>query len=211
MTRPVIDALPLLGGHPVLDFVNTVDNRVTPTAEADALQSYQDLLAWSLLAGVLTEAEAAPLRERARIIPARAHTALLRAKLLREPLYRLFAHPRAPRDADLAIVESEHQAAMSARFVGRSAAGLGWRWREHDPDTITHRLALGAAAMLTSASPSLVRTCTGDECAWLFTARAGLGKAARCSGKRCRKDEETPSLSKRRSKTAHAAKVIPVA
>ena len=70
MTRPAIDALPLLGGHPVLDFVNTVDNRVTPTAESDALQSYGDLLAWSVRAGVLSEDEAAPLRESARLIPA---------------------------------------------------------------------------------------------------------------------------------------------
>ncbi len=200
MTRPAIDALPLLGGHPVLDFVNTVDNRVTPTAESDALQSYGDLLAWSVRAGVLSEDEAAPLRESARLIPARAHTALLRAKLLREPLYRLFANPLSARDADLAIVEAEHQAATTARCIGRSAAGLSWQWREHDPDTVTHRLALSAAAILTSAGASSIRICAGDECGWLFTARPKLGGAARCKGDFCRKDEERHALPKKSRK-----------
>ena len=203
MTRPAVGELKLLGGHQVLDFVNTVDNRVTPSADVDALQSYEDLIAWSLRAGLLTEPEAAPLRERARVIPARANTALLRAKLLREPLYRLFCHPAAARAADLAILEAEHQSAESARFLAFSGVGFTWQWREADPDTITHRLAVAATALLTSGDLHRMITCAGDACGWLRLTAAQAEQTRWCAGEACRK--QSPSLKKRTKKLLRPA------
>src|SRR3546814_6532993 len=89
----------LLGGHPALDFINTVDWRDRADAE-DCLVSYAALLAWARRVGLLDAAEAKALALAADAEPEAAETALSAAVDLRETLYRLFGRKGA-KPADL--------------------------------------------------------------------------------------------------------------
>jgi predicted RNA-binding Zn ribbon-like protein len=91
----IIERLPVkfIGGRLCLDFVNTVSGR-DPAGAAirDKIASYEDWLAWSVLAGILDRRRAGAL---ARLSARDAHEAakadiLARGIQLREALYRIF-------------------------------------------------------------------------------------------------------------------------
>src|SRR6185503_20701185 len=86
VTDPLYDAS---GGHPCLDFVNSVD-RMTHRPSVERLRSYADLLTWSAAAGTLPGGHS-ELARAARARPAEAEAVLARARELREALYRVFA------------------------------------------------------------------------------------------------------------------------
>src|SRR5262252_6735112 len=71
------------GGHPALDFVNTLDERPFP-APIENLAGYADLVRFTELAGLVTPAQARQLRKHAMANHARIAR---RARELREQLY----------------------------------------------------------------------------------------------------------------------------
>src|SRR5438045_3944094 len=106
--------LNLVGGALCLDFTNTVGDRAR-TASNDHLQSYDDLLAWSRLAGAVSAPEAELLREAAGQQPAEAARVFHRARTLREALYRIFAaaaNDRAAAERDLDLLNRTLAAAL---------------------------------------------------------------------------------------------------
>src|ERR1035438_2438250 len=80
-----ISELPLAGGHPALDLVNTVAPRVRLDHEApyDHLRSPADLAVWASRAGLITAAEA----RQAVAAPGAGGTALQAAVEIREALH----------------------------------------------------------------------------------------------------------------------------
>src|SRR4051794_8350186 len=86
-------AAKLVGGDPVLDFVNTVGGRLDGDEGSvvlrDKLPAYADLLAWAQHAGVVPAAEARALLVLARRRPRRAAAVMARARRWREALYRV--------------------------------------------------------------------------------------------------------------------------
>ncbi len=162
----------LIGGHPALDFVNTVGGQrlVKPR---ENLQRLEDLLAWGRQSGVLSEAEAKALAREARARPAKAQDALLRATVFRESLYRLLralVEGRAAPAEELARLEAEVQRAQAARRLLCTPKGYGWS--APDPtlaDPVVPRLALAAADLLTGQQWKRMRLCeAADGCGWLF-------------------------------------------
>ena len=96
----------LVGGRLCLDFVNTVSWRGTD-APRDNVDSYPRLLRWCVRAGALSRTEAATLRRVAAEHPQKAVTVIVRARELREAIYRVvisWKRGRAPSRADLALV-----------------------------------------------------------------------------------------------------------
>jgi len=163
-----------IGGHPVLDFVNTVGGKrlVKPR---EMLSRLEDVLAWGRQSGVLGEAEAKALAREAHARPARAQEALQRATAFRESLYRLFlalveGHP-APVE-EVARLEAEVQRALASRRL--RCAPQGCAWSAPDAvlvDSVVPRLALAAADLLTGERWKRVRVCEAtleDGCGWLF-------------------------------------------
>lgn len=86
--KKTIAEIALLGGHPVSDFINTVDAR-RDIWGPDFLTDYQDLLLWAERTGLIDKDAAQNVAKKAGLDPAGAATALDRAKELREALYRL--------------------------------------------------------------------------------------------------------------------------
>jgi predicted RNA-binding Zn ribbon-like protein len=181
MEQVTIRTLKLFGGHAALDFTNTVNSRGARFGP-DVLESFGDLVAWGERVGVVDETEAAGLR----CPPGeQAEAALVRAKMLRETIYRIVAARPSVDSADLALLQHEVNAAQAARVLKPDLHGYAWRWRAIDPDTITHRVALAAADLLTSRALGRVHVCPGENCGWLFLDNSRSGRRLWCSEETC--------------------------
>lgn len=170
--RPVV--FEVTGGHPALDFVNTVGGN-RPTQPREDLRHFADLVTWAGLAGVLTPAEAKALTREAAAHPAEAEQALVRARAFRESLYRLLAalvEATPPPAEDVAALEAEVHRALAVRRLKPSGTGFAWT----APgvallDTVVPRIALAASELVTSEALERVRICEAkrtDSCGWLF-------------------------------------------
>jgi predicted RNA-binding Zn ribbon-like protein len=179
-------SLDLLGGHPALDFINTVDWRDRADAE-DCLVSYAALLAWARRVGLLDAAEAKVLARAAATEPAAAAAALAAAIGLRETLYRLLGR-RGARPADLERLNHWlAEAPATARLV--PAKGGGYAWAEPRAGlglaAPLQRLAHAAAGLLVSGRLPRVHTCAGPGCGWLFLDTSPSGRRRWCSMEGC--------------------------
>lgn len=181
MGQTDVSTLKLLGGHPALDFANTVDSRGVRYGP-DVLRGYGDLLDWGMRLKVLDAAEATKLRD---LPTKRGEVALNRAKALREAIYRIFAAPASADPADLGLLQREVRAAHAKRRLVPHHDGYTWRWVADDPDAVTHRVALLSIDLLTSVALGRVRVCPGENCAWLFLDASRAGRRLWCSEETC--------------------------
>ena len=181
MDQVTVATIKLFGGHPALDFTNTVDQRGAKFGP-DVLDSFGDLLRWGVRVGVIETVDADELRG---LAATRDDAALVHAKALREAVYRIFATRSAAADADLDLLQREVRAAQAMRQLVPTADGYIWRWRADDPNTISHRVAFAAADLLTSPALGRVRVCPGEDCAWLFLDTSRSGRRIWCSEDTC--------------------------
>lgn len=143
-----------LGGHPALDFINTVGGRTHTgtnryTVDRERLEAPEDLdTFWS--------AAAAVARRRT------TKTDLDRAIELRESLYRIFKAviaDRRPETRDVTLL-NDALPAQKLTFDGAAAS-----FTTNDP---LATIARSAAELLTSPNLARVRACGGESCGWLF-------------------------------------------
>ncbi|MFC3676694.1 CGNR zinc finger domain-containing protein [Ferrovibrio xuzhouensis] len=180
-------ALDLLGGHPALDFINTVDWRDRADAE-DCLVSYAALLAWAKRVGLLDAAEAKALAQAADAEPEAADAALSAAVDLRETLHRLLTHAGKPAAADLERL-NHWLAEMPATARLVAAKGGGYAWAEPRAglglSAPILRLAHAAAGLLASDRLPRVHVCGGPGCGWLFLDTSPSGRRRWCAMESC--------------------------
>jgi predicted RNA-binding Zn ribbon-like protein len=184
-----IATIPLRGGHPALDFVNTVDawrDRWGP----DFLGHYEDLVAWAERRGLIERKLADVLRAESTRAPAVAEVALLKAKTLRGTLRSLFLSETAGHAADAAdakALNSILQQAGQHRELRQEADSFIWDWRDEiNLETITNRVALAAAEFLAARLHRRnVRECHGANCGWLFLDTSRAGRRLWCSEESC--------------------------
>jgi predicted RNA-binding Zn ribbon-like protein len=177
-----------VGGRLCLDFINTVRGRISRPASrsvkdyadevvGERLVSYDALLRWAVLAGVLTTREARSLSRSAAAAPANASAVLKRALAVREAMYRVFKaalEEWVPRPEDLAALNRELQVARTHERLVVSPRP-GWEWdKTLELDRLLWPVVRSAGELLTSADLERVGQCPGDECGWLFldTSRA---------------------------------------
>jgi predicted RNA-binding Zn ribbon-like protein len=171
-----LEGLELRGELPCLDFVNTVDWRPTDHA-SDRLGDYDDLVRWSLRAGLLDERRAKGLRTEAHRQPDEAQRVFDRAVALRETIYRLalsIIHGTSPKQVDAEELNGPlEESAVHLRLVPKEQ-GLLWTWRGDDSDLRwpLWLLARCAADLFTSESSGRIRQCAGPDCGWLFLDRS---------------------------------------
>lgn len=185
-TPPVFE---LSGGHPALDFANTVDNRPS-VRRRELLTSCADFIAWGRQAGLLSRAQAEELSRRARQAPARARAFLREALKLREALYvalsaRAAGAPAPP--AALQQINAVLPAVLKRSRIVSKADGFLWEFRGGAGEF--HRLlwAIGRAIveLLTSEELALVRECAAGECGWLFLDRSRNRSRRWCNMRIC--------------------------
>lgn len=186
-------SLDLLGGHPALDFINTVDWRGRGADAEDCLDSYAALLAWAKRVALLEPAEAKALAQAAAAEPDAAAAALAAAVSLRETLYRLVmaAGTGAGKKPAADLERLNHwlaEAPATARLVPAKGGG-GYAWAEPRAGlglaAPLQRLAHAAAELLTSDRLARVHTCAGPGCGWLFIDASPSGRRRWCSMETC--------------------------
>ncbi len=178
------------GGHPALDFANTVHWHATP-APVELLTSYDALVDWAAQAGLVAAGLARRLRQAAAQAPARAEAVRQTALALREAVYRLFvarARGEPPAAADLATL-NRHLAAAYARLrLVPAAAGYVWEWTAADPELERPLwpVARAAAELLTSPQLARVGQCADERgCGWLFLDTTKNGRRRWCATDDC--------------------------
>ena len=104
--------LSLLGGRPCLDFVNTLDWRGTDKP-VESLHNYQDLVAWTRHAGMISAKEANNLNQRSKKRPSK-QTKVLSMPLNYERPFIVSFHPslkasRRPTKTWLHLINTFHK------------------------------------------------------------------------------------------------------
>jgi predicted RNA-binding Zn ribbon-like protein len=174
------------GGNLVLDFTNTVGNRLDPNSPRDYFQAYQDVLDWAEVAG----------------IPVKGGTndngdtqVLRRAVRTRDLMYRVLASEaegRAPRLDDVRdfnqLLAHYSKAKVLVRKQRRDGPCYVWEWpQEMNPfDVFIATLLEEAASIL--ASPAVLRRlrmCGDEKCGWLFLDRSRAARRRWCSMADC--------------------------
>jgi len=177
----------LLGGALCLDFVNTVEVRLSPQP-VDFLAEPADLVRWGVHTAAIDGATAARVSRLMSSDAAAARTELARAVRLRESAYALLCDVcagAAPRVSATATVGRE-----LSRALGRAhlrPAGSGFAWEPGDGiHAVTDLVALDLNVVLTSSILSRVKRCPGcDDCGWLFLDTSRNGSRQWCSMEGC--------------------------
>jgi predicted RNA-binding Zn ribbon-like protein len=183
------DGLQLVGGHPALDFLNTVEFR-GQLEPGDRLNSFERLARWSATAGLLSPHELTGLIVPSSARSLRASRALDSAIELREALHAVMvAHIRKaplPRDASR-IVERQllnARAAATLRYA-EDAPPFSWHIPIRGAEDVAVRLADSANNLLLSLGRVAVHLCSGPNCDWFFTDRSHGHRRLWCQPTKC--------------------------
>lgn len=159
------------GGHPSLDFVNSIGRSPGRTGR-ERLTDYGALLQWSVEAGTLEPAAAGALAALAAADPAAAATVLERARALREALFAIFHADlggRPPPTAARATFDAELERALGHARVERRGDSWAWVWcDDRRLDAPLWPIARGAAELLVSPECGRIKECDSATCLWLF-------------------------------------------
>ena len=195
--RTVLD-VPLEGGQLALDFVNTVGGLrdEPPSPDDELLDSYEDLVAWCVRLGVISEADSRGLLRAAGRDERGARLALRRARELRELLYPIFRAIADGAEPEPKLLErlrdADRDALRDARLEPAGGAAMRWSWpppRElADP---LHPIAHAGVELLTNGPLEHVKIC--GNCRWLF-----LDQSRNHSRRWCSMDECGTQMKQRR-------------
>jgi predicted RNA-binding Zn ribbon-like protein len=175
------------GGHPALDYVNTLDER--PSASPiERLATYRDLVRFVELAGLVEPAIAARLMR----LNGRACSRVLgRARKLRKHLHDFLAAAHSGRPArqlDLNAISVAVRAAHAARRLAGCAssalAAYGWS-TPSACDIPLHACSLAIERLLVDENRSKIRKCGASDCDVYFADTSKAQLRQWCSMKGC--------------------------
>ena len=202
----------LVGGHPVLDLVNTVTARNTP-APRDWLDGYERLLEWARLANITEDKVLTHLSRQAAGSLDSAVEALARLKQFREALYTAYASLSTGKRVSKPVLDTigviwrEAQSRTHLDYSGnRIEARVSL---EHSGlDLIRDCLAGSAIELLRSLPTDRVRVCEGESCGWLFIDLSKGGQRVWCDMATCGNAAKTrrhQEKLQRRRRTRHGS------
>jgi predicted RNA-binding Zn ribbon-like protein len=179
----------LSGGHPALDFANTIDSRRGRRWGPDFLRSFDDLIVLAERSEVLDAATSSVLREKALADPKRARAVLDEAAKLREAVYKVFVAEDAgsayPAPA-LELMENTAREGRARERLSQTKTGFAWSLPFDSLDDVGRAFALAAIELLISRHDRReVRECRGDNCGWLFLDQSKGGRRMWCSDAGC--------------------------
>ena len=174
--RPLFE---LCGGHPALDFVNSLDKRFLEGGPVELLVDYADLLRFTEQTKLLDTRQVRRLAN--SVNPGAAARTLRSARELREVMAAAFygsvdGHP--PLAADIRTLERHFHSASAHRELrwaqpvenanGRS--GIGWDWGrfETNAELPLWILSQTASQLMMSDAMERIRACGVETCRWLF-------------------------------------------
>lgn len=179
------------GGVLCLDFINTVYARIDISGREynilnDKLNSYADLVEWSVAIGLMDSSAAKRLM---KLSPQKVNPVLKRGIEFREALYRIFKDiidNRKPLDSDLNILNKESGIAKSKRKLAYTGDDFTMEYESFDaPDSMLWHVAVSAAELLLSDKLNRIKQCPAQECGWLFLDTCKNNSRTWCDMKDC--------------------------
>jgi predicted RNA-binding Zn ribbon-like protein len=172
----------LVGGHPAVDFVNTLGG-TKATPDDEYLHAYSDLLIWSERTGLIGPDLAGTLARTAERRPQPAATALEDGLELRghvDAILRATLARRAPRAADLdAVRRAEVDALAHAALTPQFA----WTWTGTALERPLWPLADAVLRLLHGTALDRLGEC--ERCRWLFVDMSANRSRRWCSMDAC--------------------------
>jgi predicted RNA-binding Zn ribbon-like protein len=161
----------LIAGHPALDLVNTLDWRFRDNGPEELLAGYDDLLAFTAQAGILSHKQIRQIVRTGNESP--AAQAVVACRELREAAAEIFyaaVDDRTPPASQIKIVEKFFKEAREHQRLACSGSRLAWEWpaSECGPDLPLWILSISAARLMLSDDMRLLRACEKPDCRWLF-------------------------------------------
>lgn len=167
----------LCGGHPALDFVNSLNNRFREGGPTELLTDYADLLRFAQQTGLLDSRQVRRLVGRAD--PGAAVRTLRSAREMREAMAAaLYASVdgRAPLATDVRTLERYFHGAGAHRELrwtqpgNEGQPGLEWDWGrfETNAELPLWILSQSASQLMMSDAMPRIRACGVETCRWLF-------------------------------------------
>jgi len=153
-----------------LDFCNTTNLAIPEPNES--IRTYDDLVLWGEMAGILSPTEATALYESGLHHPTTADATLRAALKLRAALHQLFvdvARRMQPVFADIDSLNEALEASLSRQRIvfGKAGFRLGWERATH-LDRMMWPVVASAVQLLTGSESKFIRQCLGRGCSWLF-------------------------------------------
>ena len=206
--NPPICQLPLTGGRPCLDFVNTIDWRLDPEWRHDLLGDYSDLLAFAHRLRLINDPEERSLAGLARKKPEAASRAFAQARAFRDALITIIddiagtpSSPArgAPRPAALTLFEAALRRARSIQSFAWKEGRLGLISQplSEGLDAPWLALARDAEDLLCSDAALRIRVCAAVGCGWAFLDTSKNGSRRWCSMKICGNREKARKFKSR--------------
>lgn len=183
-----LETLDRVGGHPALDFVNTVHAWIEGRPGEEYLRTYEDVLDWNQAAGVI-----GPRHRRAlsRTSPRRQRAAMAKVLSLRAAMYAVFraiaAGEALPQRSLDRLNEAIRETARWRRLVaGGGEVSCEWDFEDAPPEAVLGPVAWQAAEILEHGELDRVKECpSGEGCGWLFLDSSKNRSRTWCSMKTC--------------------------
>ncbi len=184
--REILDGLPLVGGHPAIDFVNTW----LSTAKRDYLGSLSAAVVWFETLGLIAPAEATAILRHADD-SAQAIQVVAGLQDLREVLHALIYAIADGQPAEPALME------RFRRLHADSVAHLDLCWVDgegrfalevarDDPRLMLWRMARLGADLVTARHHGRLRSCARrPNCDWVFLDTSKSGRRRWCTAHIC--------------------------
>jgi predicted RNA-binding Zn ribbon-like protein len=197
-----------MGGNPALDFVDTIGGMLVdePAVEDEFLREYEDLVAFGLKTGTLSERAGRRLRRAASDRPEEAEAVLARAREKRgliEAAFRPVSEGREPPTGVLAeLRDFAAEAIARGELVPAGDAAFQWSWDHRDElDAPLWPIAHAALELMTDGPLDRIKTC--GRCRWLFLDTTKNHSRRWCSTEGCGTDvKKERYVARRRARRA---------
>jgi predicted RNA-binding Zn ribbon-like protein len=188
-TDAYVEQMRLDGGHPALDYVNTLGGPPDgPSAPHDEyLRGFQDLAVFAWRVALIDERACERLLRRARRRPDEAEAVFrdaLELRALVDDVFRPLAREREPSARILARLAAAERAALEHAALERRGHGFRWAWRTDGALEAPLWLVTDAAVDLLETGPlERLRFCHG--CRWLYLDESKNASRRWCSMADC--------------------------
>ncbi|MEX2494889.1 MAG: ABATE domain-containing protein [Woeseia sp.] len=183
-----LENLGRVGGHPALDFVNTVDSWVDGEAGAEYLDSYGDLLHWHQMSDLIGTHSTRALSQAGSSAKAAALEAAKQFRIALQRLFHAVAGGRPLPQESLDHLNETIRKTIAWRRLMASGRDLvcGWDFSGAPPGAILGPVAWQAAELLEHGPLDRIKECPFDEgCGWLFLDSSRNRSRTWCSMKTC--------------------------
>ncbi|MBZ9752258.1 ABATE domain-containing protein [Deinococcus sp. HMF7604] len=179
----------LLGGRLCLEFVNTVEGRIS-VQPGEFLTDYFSLIRWAYHVGLISDEAREDLWEQAGQQTEQAAAQYREAVALREAIYHVFLalfQGECLPPEDLTVLQRSYVEGLRRAELQASESGVQWNWAAtRDLAGVNWTVARSAVDLLTSPDARRVKQCPGcGDCGWLFFDTTKSGTRQWCSMEGC--------------------------